>query len=82
MDSDTGQMQQATALAACYATTCRWRSAGGCALMGLEIGKSGRCINYEELSMEQARKYMEERGISKDAIEHIMREAAKDGGAD
>lgn len=71
---------QTTALAACYATCCRFNNGGGgCRFMGLEIGKSGRCLNYEERTPEKLRAYLEERGLPPKAIEQIMREAANGG---
>ncbi len=70
---------QATVLAACYAGTCRFNHGGVCNILGLEIGKSGRCLNYEERTPEKLRAYLEERGLPPKAIEQIMREAANGG---
>lgn len=50
--------------------------------MGLEIGKSGRCLNFEERTTEKLRQYLEERGLTEAAIKQIIAEAGENGGTD
>ena len=73
---------QATVLAACYAGTCRFNHGGVCNILGLEIGKSGRCLNFEERTTEKLRQYLEERGLTEAAIKQIIAEAGENGGTD
>ena len=73
---------QATVLAACYAKGCRFNNGGVCNILGLEIGKSGRCLNFEERSTENLRQYLVERGLTPAAIEQVITEARKNAGAD
>lgn len=80
MDNAPQNGSQATALAACYAAGCRFNNGNGsCQFIGLEIGKSGRCLNYEERTPEKLLAYLEERGLSQKEIEQIMREASNGG---
>ena len=85
-DTATRQPQQpqtpATMLAACYASACRFNHGGTCNILGLEIGKSGRCLNFEERTTDKLRQYLAERGLPDAAIEQIIAEAAKNGGTD
>lgn len=73
---------QATVLAACYAGTCRFNHGGVCNILGLEIGKSGRCLNFEERTTEKLRQYLDERGLTEAAIKQIIAEAGENGGTD
>jgi len=73
---------QSAMLAVCYAGTCRFNHGGVCNILGLEIGKSGRCLNFEEQTAEKLRQYLEERGLTEAAINQIIAETVKNGGTD
>lgn len=71
-----------TAGLTCYAATCRFNRAGMCNILALEIGKSGRCLNFEERTADKLRQYLTERGLPQAAIEQIIAEDEKNGGTD
>ena len=87
MDYQTETKQEffpepATTLGVCYASGCRFYRDGVCSFKQLEIGKNGRCLNFEEMDEKRLRRYLEERGLQPAAIEEIIREAGKDAGTD
>lgn len=71
--------QQTTGLAACYAAVCRFNRSGQCSFIGIEIGKGGGCMSFEERTEEQLRQYLVARGLTEAEIKQILQEAANGG---
>ena len=74
--------QQQTAGLTCYAAACRFNRGGCCNILALEIGKSGRCLNFEERTADKLRQYLAERGLTQAAIDQIIAEDAKNAQPD
>ena len=70
-----------TGIKVCFASGCRFNDGLTCAFRGVEIGKDGKCLCYEEQTDEHLRCYLEGRGLSAIEIEQVLKEAGKDAGA-